>query len=283
MVVDEAQFSFPTRGRGAPDPWVEKHTTHRHLGIDFVVITQNPMLLDSYVRRLVDRHFHVVRKFGTHNVTIHEFANGCKENVGTSREGSIRHEWRFPKAVFELYKSAELHTVKSRVPMRVYIMLLTPLLFVVLAYFAYQRLNPVAQQKRIDDQMGITALSGEKNPSRVGPSGSPAGPNREGLSPLEYAQAFAPRVEGLPHTAPVYDEVTKPVSAPYPAACIASAAKCVCASQQGTRLDTPESLCRQIANGGFFIAWNQQPINAIPLSDRPQPSRPETVEPVKRF
>lgn len=283
MIVDEAQFSFPTRGRGAPDPWVERLTTHRHLGLDFVVITQNPMLLDSYVRRLVDRHFHVVRKFGTHMVTIHEFANGVKENVGSSREGSIKHEWRFPKAVFELYKSAELHTVKSRIPMRVWIMVAAPLVFLVLAYFAYLRLNPSAQQKRIDDQMGVTALHAEKNVSRSGPSGSPAGPGRETLSPLEYAQSYLPRVEGLPHTAPAYDEVTKPTQAPYPAACIASAVKCVCASQQGTRLDTPESLCRQIANGGFFVAWSNRVEQALPLPDRQELSRPQAPETIKRF
>ena len=85
MVIDECQKAFPVRGRGQPPAWIENLSTHRHLGVDFVVITQNPMLMDSFVRRLVDRHFHIVRKFGTHFVTIHEFVNGCKENVDKSR------------------------------------------------------------------------------------------------------------------------------------------------------------------------------------------------------
>jgi zona occludens toxin len=119
MVVDESQLVFPVRPRGTPDKWIESLTTHRHLGLDFVIITQNPMLLDRYVRRRVDRHFHVVRKFGTHNATIHEFANGVKENAASSRDGSIRHDWRYPKSVFELYTSAEMHTVKRRIPKRV--------------------------------------------------------------------------------------------------------------------------------------------------------------------
>lgn len=263
MVVDEAQFSFPTRGRGAPDPWVERLTTHRHLGLDFVVITQNPMLLDSYVRRLVDRHFHVVRKFGTHNATVHEFPNGVKENVGASRDGSIRHEWRYPKDVFKLYESAELHTVKRRIPMRVWLLLALPVILVALVWFIYHRLKPENVQKRMDESAGITRPAGA--PGSV--SGSPAAATGAALSPLQYAQAFTPRVEGLPHTAPVYDEVTRPTQAPYPAACIANAVKCVCASQQGTRLDTPDALCRQIANGGFFVAWAQTTAQAHPLAD----------------
>ena len=266
MVVDEAQFSFPTRGRGAPDPWVERLTTHRHLGLDFVVITQNPMLLDSYVRRLVDRHFHVVRKFGTHNATIHEFPNGVKENVGSSRDGSIRHEWRFPKDVFKLYESAELHTVKRRIPMRVWILLLLPVVLAFLVYFIYQRMKPDNVQKRLDESAGISRVAPVAGSLPAAPGGSPRG-SGEPVTAVEYAQSFAPRIEGLPHTAPVYDEVTKPVVAPYPAACISSATKCVCASQQGTRLDTPEQLCRQIAGGGFFVAWSQQSVNAVPVRD----------------
>lgn len=66
MIVDEAQFPFKVTGRGQTPEWVEKLATHRHLGLDFVLITQNPMLLDTFPRKLVDRHFHVIRKFGTH-------------------------------------------------------------------------------------------------------------------------------------------------------------------------------------------------------------------------
>lgn len=269
MVVDEAQFSFPTRGRGAPDPWVERLTTHRHLGLDFVVITQNPMLLDSYVRRLVDRHFHVVRKFGTHSATIHEFPNGVKENVGSSRDGSIRHEWRFPKDVFKMYESAELHTVKRRIPMRVWLLLALPVILSFLIYFIYQRMKPENVQKRIDDSAGVARVVAPPGGLPVVP-GRALGRSDEPASPLEYAQSFQPRIDGLPHTAPVYDQVTKPVVAPYPAACISSAKKCVCASQQGTRLDTPEQLCRQIAGGGFFIAWSQQAVAAVPVRDSGQ-------------
>ncbi|MGM9480322.1 hypothetical protein ACS5PN_03920 [Roseateles sp. NT4] len=54
---------------------------------------------------------------------------------------------------------------------------------------------------------------------------------------------------------PVYDGVTMPQQAPYPAACIASAKRCQCYSQQSTKLDMSDELCRKLADGGFFVAW----------------------------
>lgn len=53
----------------------------------------------------------------------------------------------------------------------------------------------------------------------------------------------------------IYDDVTKPVRAPYPAACLATKARCGCYSDQGMRLDMPEALCRQIVERGFYVAW----------------------------
>ena len=253
MVVDEAQFAFPVTGRGQTPLWVQKLATHRHLGLDFVVITQNPMLLDSFVRKLVDRHFHVVRLLGLQRATIYEFPNGVQEQVGKSRAGGIRHEWAYPKDVFDLYQSAELHTVKRRIPMRLYVMVAMPVLFIALAYAAYLRLNPEAQQARINDQVGVVGTGTGHSATPGGGQGVGKGGDKQ--TPLEYAESFTPRVAGLPHTAPAYDEVTKPSQAPYPAACVSMGKRCACYTQQGTKLDTGADLCRQIADGGFFVAW----------------------------
>lgn len=251
LVIDECQSVFPVRGRGQPPAWIEELAKHRHKGVDLVVITQNPMLMDSFVRRLVDRHFHVVRVFGAQHATVHEFPNGVKDNVATSREGSIRHEWRYPVKLFDAYKSAELHTIKRRVPMRVYLLFGAPFVFLGLAWFAFQRLVVAPQAPAVPPQSGPLAASGLPD-ARVGAAVGGAGRD---VAP-DYLASFSPRVAGLDYTAPVYDEVTKPAYAPYPAACVAMGSRCECYSQQGTRLVTPESLCRGIVAGGFFVAWD---------------------------
>lgn len=258
VIVDEAQFAFPVTGRGQTPAWVQKLATHRHNGLDFVVITQNPMLLDSFVRKLVDRHFHVVRKFGTHFATIYEYVNGVKEDVSKNRGEGIRHEFRYPKDVFTWYKSAELHTVKRRIPARVYLLLVLPVVFVALAWVAYHRMSPefAKEQARKANGTPETTAATQAAPATAGPpSQSPLARNSAQMTPAEYVAAYTPRISGLPHTAPVYDGVTQPQQAPYPAACIASRSRCQCYSQQGTRLDMAEQLCRELADGGFFVAW----------------------------
>lgn len=78
------------------------------------------------------------------------------------------------------------------------------------------------------------------------------------MTPAEYVKQFQPRVPGLAYTSPVYDEVTKPVRAPYPAACVQGASRCQCYTQQGTKLEVPKDLCQGIVAGGFFMAWDER-------------------------
>ena len=123
IIIDEVQRVMRPRQHGTTVPdFVAKLETHRHLGVDLVLITQHPMLLDSNVRRLVGRHLHIIRKFGSHQAVAHEWSS-VKEGCDKNREGSIQHHWQFPKEAFNLYKSAELHTQKRRIPFKVWLLL----------------------------------------------------------------------------------------------------------------------------------------------------------------
>ena len=262
FIVDEAQFAMKVQGRGMQPEWMEKLTVHRHSGIDFVLSTQNPMLLDSYVRRLVDRHFHIVRKFGTRFATIHEFVNGVQEQVAKSRSGSIRHEWRYPPDVFQWYTSAEVHTVRRRIPMRVWLFLAIPFIFGALALLAWSRLRPHEPEVPKHPEWPVVQVGAQASARPVNAA------DRRELTPLEYAKEYQPRIAGLAHTAPAYDKVTEPRQAPYPAACVSMPSKgiCKCYTQQATALDTPKELCEQVAAGGFFVAWDAPAAHAVSVA-----------------
>lgn len=253
IVIDEAQFVFPVRGRDRPPPFIEQLATHRHLGVDFVLITQDPMLIDSFVRRLVDRHFHVMRRFGTQVAKVHEFTSGIRDNVAKNRSGSIEHTWFYPKEVFAWYKSAEVHTVKRRIPPRVFLLAVIPFVFLALAIVLWKRMQPEAQAARVSQVVGKDpAHLADAQPARS----SPGGGDHVSASPVEYFAGHVPRIEGLPHTAPRFDELTKPVRAPLPMACVASKTRCSCYTQQSTRLQMPEHLCRTIVADGFFVDFD---------------------------
>jgi len=57
VVIDEAQRVYRPRPTGTRvPPEVAAFETHRHLGVDFILLTQHPGLIDSNIRKLVGRH-----------------------------------------------------------------------------------------------------------------------------------------------------------------------------------------------------------------------------------
>lgn len=273
IVIDECQQSdnpqdpkspslFGVRQRGAPVPqWAAALETHRHKGVDLVLITQDPMLLDAHDRKLVGQHFHVIRNFGMARATVHEFT-ACRPNVAQSRANSVRHEWSYPKDAYEWYESAEVHTMKARVPMRVWILLSLPFIIGAIVWYAWIRYLDPNREKGAPPPVSGPASS------QFATAGQSS--NGRALTVDEYVAQFQPRVQGLEYTAPVYDEVTKPTQAPYPAACVAMGPRCDCYTQQGTHLTVTPELCRQVVSGGFFLAWT-------PPDKPPAPARVMTT------
>lgn len=252
VVIDEAQRLFRPRPNGsAVPPYESALETHRHGGIDLVLITQHPRLLSVGVRTLVGRHMHAVRHYGAQWSTIHEWPE-CRLAVENRRDSS-RTEFKFKREVFDWYKSSEAHTIKTRIPQKVWLLLGLITLSAVLGWRLWAS---IAGRASSSAPAAVSAAASS-------PFGSPAAPVAGALTAAQYVELHRPRVDGLAYTAPAYDEVTKPVHAPYPAACIQSATRCRCYTQQATRLDVPEGLCRGIAQGGFFLAW-AQPVPAAP-------------------
>ena len=261
MVIDECQKHFPIRARSSVvPPHVAELETHRHLGIDLYMITQHPMLVDTNVRKLVDRHFHVVRKFGTKFATVYEFPTGVQDSPEKNRHknGVVRHEWRYPKAVFDWYKSAEVHTVKSRLPARVWVILAMFLLLPLVFWLVYHRL--VVQHGQAEKaEAAAAAASAASTPNIAVPGRAPgANISRQAapMSTAEYLAQFRPRIAGLAFTAPTYDAITKPVEAPYPSVCAYGPQfACRCWSQRGFSLVVPKALCEQLAKDPIDPYW----------------------------
>ncbi|GAB7564725.1 zonular occludens toxin domain-containing protein [Methylobacillus methanolivorans] len=249
IVIDECQGTFRPRANGAAVPkCVSQLEVHRHSGHDLFLITQHPMLLDGNVRRLVGRHFHVVRFYGFQKSTIHEFQS-VRENV-KSLKGSIEKHFVYPKEVFGWYKSADLHTVKKRIPARLVLVVLMPILFVLVAWYAIKTINGFTDHHTPEN----LEVQTEKV---INPTAQPYAPARQYVKEEPtWLEARQERVPGLPYTAPVYDKLTEPITVPVPAACVDFRGQCKCYSQQGTPVATPEYLCKQIIQGGMFVDFN---------------------------
>lgn len=250
IVIDEAQSTFRPRANGAQVPkHVQQLEVHRHDGHDLYIITQHPMLLDGNLRRLVGRHYHVNRFYGFQKSVIHEFPQ-VRDNVDKNTKGSMQKVFPYPKEVFGWYKSADLHTVKKRLPARLFLIVLLPLILIsAIAVGLYVILNIGAEA---DAQVAAEQAEKEAQQAQQVQQVAQAQPAPQ----LDWYARQVERVPGLPHTKPVYDEITKPVTAPINAACVDFKGQCKCYTQQGTELSTDENMCRQIIAKGFFVDFD---------------------------
>lgn len=269
IVIDECQRVFrPRSWSGEVPKYVSELETHRHKGLDLVFITQHPMLIDSNVRRLVGNHKHISRRFGLKRSSVFEYETCKDQPLSKIESATARHEWSYPKEVFGYYKSAEVHTVKARIPAKVYVIIGALALVIGGTYMVISRFADRIQGKTETASAGAPGASGTITKT---------GKN----DPYAWYAAHTPRIGGMAHTAPVYDEVTKPVRAPYPAACIQMGQTCKCFTDQGTRLNVDAMVCADIVANGIFIDWETDGTKGADAKPKAAPEPLNTVQPVE--
>jgi zona occludens toxin len=275
IFIDEAQKVFRSRSLGSiPGRHVTELEEHRHKGIDFVMVTQHPSLIDPAVRKLTQVHRHMVRIFGMEASTVHRWdgqvRDNCDKPAGRRDSESVR--WVFDKTLYGLYKSADVHTMKRRIPFRVKLLIALPFVLGALVYGVYLKTSRFTRHEVDSSSRASSVAVGGRAGSGVDVAGrgvQPAGSGQGGSVPLavadpvadarQYAVMNTPRVSGLPQTAPKYDDLTKPTRVPVPAACIQvgrvdspKGASCRCFTQQGTPMRVEYSMCLEFARNGFF-------------------------------
>lgn len=96
---------------------------HRHFGFDIILATQDQSFLNTLAKKCVGEHYHLTRPFGLKGNTLF-FWRRLVSNPD-SREEKKYCEWKkhinFNKSYFALYRSANAHTHKAKVPFK-YIM-----------------------------------------------------------------------------------------------------------------------------------------------------------------
>jgi zona occludens toxin len=258
IIVDECQKYLPARRSGDPPQWIKDLSTHRHLGLDFILISQHPALIDNYVRRLVDRHIHHVRKFGTEFSDRWEWQEIQPEPTSASaRKNAVEKTlWKFPKEAMDAYKSAEVHTVKRRIPRALWVTLVGAIAAPLLLWFGFHHIGSMTKQPDAKSADAKPAFTAQASPAPKGPK------SRE-----QWIEERIPRVAGIPWSAPIYDD-EKVQAQPdlYCASWIKDEAThtedCHCYTEQGTRAEVPGKLCLSVAKGGIYNPYRR------PLGDR---------------
>lgn len=250
VVFDEVQRVWPNRPAGSKKPAaVEYLETHRHDGIDLIIMTQNPQLLDPAVRALVGRHLHM-RRVGSFGAAVVYEWDACSNSLNF-KAAFTKTGYRYSSSAQKLYHSAKVHTKQTRkLPFVVWLMLAGVVGAAYMWPTLFDRLTgkgaQVAQAKPTPAQV-------VQQPRSV-PSPATAQAMREklGLAPVEKQQAsLAPQ-----------SEPPKPVLA----GCAVARARCVCFDTTGALIPEPEGACERV--GGLLDV----PLTLADPEPAPRPS-----------
>lgn len=289
--IDEVQRIARPRSPSAPAPeWIKRLEVHRHSGCDFIIITQHPQQIDAHIRRLVGRHIHVRRTWALNAAIVYEWDS--VSNLSNLKQAQSK-VWRYPKRVFELYKSSEKHTkAGGRVPLVVWVVLATALAF---PFVGWNAISRTLHRFTDTGQAAATPPSMARPAGASNPQSGKVAAEKGPLTVEQYIDQYKPRIEGMMHTAPVYDAMTVPKTVPLPAACLSSdrpswvklhGGPCGCYTQTGQRYDTTQAMCVQYVRNAVFFPFLEPPgvVQSKPkpvVATEPAPVRlASTSEPV---
>lgn len=201
IVFDEVQKVWSPRPNGSKIPEdVQALDTHRHLGVDFVLITQNVLNFDRHIHALAGRHLHVRRVANMPLATVYEWDHVSR---GLLYSKSIsKKAWKYSKEVFKLYKSSELHTKQPRsIPGLVWFLLAALVAAAFLGPIVYQRMSARMNPKPAEAQK-----QAPEKAHQVVQGGQSAAVEKVKAPPDERVD-FIPRLSNRPWTAPAYDDL----------------------------------------------------------------------------
>jgi zona occludens toxin len=280
FIIDEAHNDLPNRSSGAVVPDHAKMLAeHRRRGFDFYLVSQHPANIDTFVRRLIGSpgwHRHLKRVWGQDFVSVLEWdtVNLNCEKPGSSKASGTSSTVKFPKEVYAWYESATIHTNKKKIPKMAILFVVAVTVALVGTWISYNRVASIGG--------GQALQPGQAHKAAVPGQPGEAQGNRP-MTTQEYLVSRKPRLKDFPHTAPAYDQVTTPVVAPYPAACVIMQSKgCHCYTQQGTVLPTSVDVCTQIVKNGYFVDWQQPERRPAPIERQERPAVVVQAAPVQQ-
>lgn len=136
IFYDEIQliYEYSTDNKQDKDNIVKHLTIHRHRAFDIYGITQFPSLVHTNYRAVVGLHYHLHRGWGAPSATVYVWAN-CRDkpnSLGNKLTAERDFRFNYPRRLYEIYESATANTVKLRVPLKLFAILLIPLVGLVM-------------------------------------------------------------------------------------------------------------------------------------------------------
>lgn len=232
VVVDEAQRIWPAAGAGAKVPAdLAALNTHRHRGLDFIVVTQFPKLLHVNVRAVCGRYVHL-RDVGMLGRWWYEWPE--LTDPSQFRSAPIKRRYTLPKRAFEQYRSASMHIKPPRaLPPSLVVLGLAVVALVFGGVKAYGSIS-----------------------AKVAPQAAPA---VAASTPKASRQVVTPSAPAAAPAAPAAQAERRV------AGCITFGERCTCIDSEGWPVRVEWEVCQTSSRGfGGVVALNMEPARSAP-------------------
>ncbi|QWM99712.1 zonular occludens toxin [Xanthomonas sp. MLO165] len=266
IILDECYTVFPNRNPGAKVPeHVEPMARHRHRGFDFILIAQQGLQLDPFLRGLYEEHCHVRQTSIMKSKTKLKKWDAYQGNVAGPCGNIV--DWVRPKYVFDYYTSTTLVTTKRSIP--TWVKMVGIGLLIILTAMYYLKHSYSAKIEKINEEAATT----HSGTGVTGASAKGAPGPRTYDTPTDYAKAHVARFATMPWTAPIYDGGS-PAGQPQ-LYCMSSLAgtdamgkhqeaSCSCMTEQGTKYEMSQPECRTVARNSTPYNPYKQPVAPPP-------------------
>lgn len=233
IVVDEIQFIVPRGTLGRKPPlFIALLEVHRHYGVDFLIITQHPQLLDNTIRALVGLHRHVRSVMGSAvcMVYVWDHASNPERYTNANKSTFVRRAKHY-----RLFKSSVAH-VKPPTSGRS-VLLIVPVLLIVCGFL----FTKTKERFTSGQTQPVAAQIASKPPSPVVPTKSAASAPQAMLSP-------GSRIAG----------------------CFAVRDRCECQDGDGRRVVVELAMCKASSQSyDGLVKWERRVEPALPAASKP--------------
>lgn len=264
IFIDEGHFPFPSE-TSKENPTLKLLTTHRKKGIDFLAITQTPILLNDGFKKLANKHIHLQSSWARRKL----IEWGHHRSDTSNKTGGVEKTYVLPKQVFGLYKSASLHTKLSRTtPPQILIILLLALAS---SFIGYRIFNSISSKI--------------SPPEKASPLPTPSQNTKASQQNIPSNFDYFPKIAYVPESAPIYDGLPKPKSFPQLKGCVLNKRTndCKCYTQQATIYEVSQDMCINYINVGKFNPYKQdevvQPVERESVANSEPAVQQKTVVP----
>lgn len=280
IVVDEAQGWFAGRdSRSRPPEYITRFEVMRHSGFEVHLITQDPRYLDVHLRRLANSHIHFWRVFKSQRLIRFESEVVVeKVEVLSSFKDADKRRAKIDPEYFDSYTSANAdHHFKTKVPLKMVLALATIAFALVYGALLIYNMSTGSDVETSAPGAAVPAAA----PAPTSPKealGSLISPvsravQDQHVTAKRYIELRTPRIPDVPSSAPIYDELTQPVTYPK-LSCVMSSDPayiernrqryrvvpgprdksyiCECFTQQGSWHKTSFGFCQAVVKNGYF-------------------------------